>query len=125
MRWQLSFLYFEATDNGDDTTTWEAMASVRPAQVAAVWAEVAQVLADVHRRFPQGPHELDEGGDWDMLLTVQHDSDAPAPVDWSPGTGQVVAPPPCTHCRWVCVVLTLACSPAVARVLQTWLAVQE
>ena len=40
----LQFLLFEHSEGGDDTGLFEAMAAVRPAQAAAVEAEIAAVL---------------------------------------------------------------------------------
>ena len=61
----LHYLIFEASEDGQDTGTWEAIASVRAAQLPAVQAEVQVVLdaAETHSPGPRGP--LDEGGTWD------------------------------------------------------------
>ena len=71
----LQYLLFDASNDGADTGTWEAMASVRAADLPAVLAEVQQVLAaaERHRPGPRGP--LDEGGVWDTEQQVQTDSD--------------------------------------------------
>ncbi len=60
-----NYLIFDASDDGEGTGTWDAMASVRAAELPAVWAEVQAVLtwAEQHRPGPRGP--LDEGGTWD------------------------------------------------------------
>jgi hypothetical protein len=114
---KLAFLWFETTDNGDETHTLEAMASVRPAQVDALLGEVSQVLAWAHRQFPGGPQALDEGGDWDLLLQAQVNDSAPVDLPHRPTTGTVLwAPAPDTQ-GWVCVTLTLAVNRAFA---QAW-----
>jgi hypothetical protein len=61
----LHYLIFDASDDGEGTGSWEAMASVRAAQLEAVLAEVNTVLewAEAHAPGPRGP--LDEGGAWD------------------------------------------------------------
>lgn len=61
----LHYLIFDASDDGEGTGTWEAMASVRAADLPAVLAEVQQVLtwAETHNPGPRGA--LDEGGAWD------------------------------------------------------------
>ncbi len=74
----LNYLIFDASDDGDDgddTGTWEAMASVRAADLPAVLAEVQVVLcqAETDSPGPKGP--LDEGGVWDAELTQQADDD--------------------------------------------------
>lgn len=62
----LHYLIFDASDDGQDTGTWEAVASVRAHAVPALHAEVQAVLAWAHAHSPgpQGP--LDEGGVWDV-----------------------------------------------------------
>ncbi|MGE0099167.1 MAG: hypothetical protein AB7S86_12550 [Hydrogenophaga sp.] len=69
----LHYLIFDASDDGEGTGTWEAMASVRAAQLPEVLQEVRAVLAwaDGHSPGPRGP--LDEGGAWDAdrLVTVE------------------------------------------------------
>jgi len=71
----LNYLIFDASDNGEGTGTWDAMASVRAADVPAVKAEVKTVLdwAERHGPGPRGP--LDEGGTWDADQQVQADGD--------------------------------------------------
>lgn len=61
----LQYLLFDASDDGEGNGTWEAMASVRPADLPALRAEVQAVLrwAEHHSPGPRGP--LDEGGLWD------------------------------------------------------------
>lgn len=61
----LQYLIFDASDDGEGTGTWDAVASVRAADLPAVWAEVHAVLAwaQQHSPGPRGP--LDDGGTWD------------------------------------------------------------
>ena len=72
---QLQYLLFDTSDDGEGTGTWDAMASVRAADVPAVMAEVQAVLdwAERHSPGPRGP--LDEGGVWDADQQVQTDGD--------------------------------------------------
>ena len=67
----LNYLIFDASDDGEGTGTWEAMASVRAADVPAVLAEVQAVLdwAENHSPGPRGP--LDDGGTWDADQQLQ------------------------------------------------------
>ena len=67
------YLIFDASDDGEGTGTWDAMASVRAAELPAVLTEVQAVLdwAERHRPGPRGP--LDEGGAWDADQQVQTD----------------------------------------------------
>ncbi|WP_439520391.1 hypothetical protein [Hydrogenophaga sp.] len=71
----LQYLVFDASDDGESTGTWEAMASVRDAQLPEVMKEVQAVLlrAEAHAPGPRGP--LEEGGAWDADQSVQVDGD--------------------------------------------------
>lgn len=72
---QLQFLIFDASDDGEGTGTWEAMASVREHDVAALRAEVQAVLsaAQLDAPGPRGP--LDEGGAWDADEQISRDDE--------------------------------------------------
>lgn len=71
----LQYWNFEASDDGEGTGTWEAMASVLPGQLAAALDEAQAVLdwAEAHSPGPRGP--LDEGGRWDADLHQSPDGD--------------------------------------------------
>ncbi len=71
----LQYLIFDASDDGADTVTWEAMASVQADQLPQVLAEVQRVLdwAEAHRPGARGP--LDEGGAWDADVHTSDDGD--------------------------------------------------
>jgi hypothetical protein len=71
----LQFLIFDASDNGDDTGTWEAMASVRSADLPAVKAEVRAVLEAAERDSPGPRAALDDGGSWDADQQEQIDGE--------------------------------------------------
>jgi hypothetical protein len=61
----LQFLIFDASDDGEGTGTWEAMASVREADLPALRAEVEAVLQRTLNTEPGPRGPLDEGGVWD------------------------------------------------------------
>jgi hypothetical protein len=71
----LSYLIFDASDDGEGTGSWEAMASVRAADVAAVLAEVQTVLAAAQANAPGERGALDDGASWDAEEQVQSDGD--------------------------------------------------
>lgn len=110
---QLSWLDFETTDNGDGTQTLEAMASVPPAKVSDVLAEVTAVLAWAHRHLRDGPQPLDDGGQWDAWLQWQADDGVvqtlplPDPAHTRPagGAGAPHAFP--VDARWLTITLTM------------------
>ncbi len=72
---ELQFLIFDASDDGEGTGTWEAMASVRNPELPALMAEVQGVLACAlsNEPGPRGP--LDDGGAWDADEQVSRDGE--------------------------------------------------
>lgn len=71
----LNYLIFDAADDGEGTGSWEAVASVRRADLPAVMAEVETVLARAQREAPGPRGPLDEGGTWDADTQVHEDGD--------------------------------------------------
>lgn len=71
----LHYLIFDASDDGEGAGSWEAMASVRAADLPAALAEAQAVLAaaETHAPGPRGP--LDDGGAWDADLQQHTDGD--------------------------------------------------
>ncbi len=71
----LHYLIFDASDDGEGTGTWDAMAGVKAAHLPAVMKEVQTVLAwaEAHCPGPRGP--LEEGGAWDADQQVLTDGD--------------------------------------------------
>ena len=71
----MSYLIFDASDDGGGTGSWEAMASVRAPDVPAVLAEVQHVIdwAEAHAPGPRAP--LDDGGAWDADVHTRQDGD--------------------------------------------------
>lgn len=72
----MRFLDFDYSEDPQGGGTFDAMASVRPDQVAAVRAEMAQVLDWAHAAFPGLQASLEEGGEWDFDLQEQQDGAA-------------------------------------------------
>jgi hypothetical protein len=71
----ISYLIFDASDDGEGTGSWDAMASVRAAQLPQVLAEVQAVLAWAESSSPGPRGPLDEGGIWDTDQQVQTDGE--------------------------------------------------
>lgn len=71
----LHYLIFDASDDGEGTGSWEAMASVRAADLPAVLAEARAVLDAAGRSAPGPRGPLDEGGIWDASLDQRSDGD--------------------------------------------------
>ena len=74
----LSYLDFERTEDTDGAVTLDAMASVPPADLPAVRAEIDAVLGWLLSRFGDRQGPLDEGGAWDA--DVQQQPDGPGRV---------------------------------------------
>jgi hypothetical protein len=71
----LQYLTFDISDDGADTGTWDAMASVRADLLPAVLAEVQWVLDRAERSSPGPRGPLDEGGLWDADQQVLSEGD--------------------------------------------------
>lgn len=72
---EINYLIFDASDDGEGTGSWDAMASVRTAQLPQVLAEVQAVLAWAESNSPGPRAPLDEGGIWDVDHQVQIDGE--------------------------------------------------
>ena len=89
----LNLLDFETSDDGEGHLTLDAMASVRPDHLPALHAEVVQVLAWLHRRFPDGPGPLDEGAPWDADLRASTERSTRERLRYEPSTRRLVSEP--------------------------------
>jgi hypothetical protein len=89
----LHLLDFETSDDGEGHLTLDAMASVRPEHLSALHAEVAQVLAWLHRRFPDGPGPLDEGAPWDADLRASTERSTRERLRYEPSTRRLLSEP--------------------------------
>lgn len=69
----LNYLDFDYSEDEQGNGTFDAMASTAAAQVAAVRAEIAQVLDWAYATFPGMRAPLDEGGEWDYNLEGQQE----------------------------------------------------
>jgi len=73
----LQFLDFDYSDDGQGGGSFDAMASVRQAQLAEVRAEIAEVLEWAAIAFAGQRAPLDEGGAWDVDLQERTDGASP------------------------------------------------
>lgn len=67
----MQYLDFDTSEDEHGYASLEAMASVPAPQVAAVQAEIQQVLDWAHAAFPGMQAPLDEGGEWDFQVQQQ------------------------------------------------------
>lgn len=70
MNTALDYLDFEYSEDDHGQGTFDAMASVLPAHVSALHAELTQVLAWACNTFGPDSGPLDEGCDWDYDLQL-------------------------------------------------------
>ncbi|NMM76122.1 hypothetical protein B2J86_12480 [Acidovorax sp. SRB_14] len=89
----LRYLDFDYSEDGEGTGTWDAMASVLPAQLNDLLAEVAQVLDWAHRDFAGQRGPIEEGADWDYDLQCVQEVVTPQELSYDEATRQITA-----HC---------------------------
>jgi hypothetical protein len=73
----LQFLEFDFSEDPEGGGTFDAMASVRQAQLAEVRAEIAEVLEWAESAFAGQRAPLEEGGEWDADLQAHTDAASP------------------------------------------------
>ncbi len=87
----LNYLDFDYCEDEQGWGTFDAVASTLAAQVAAVQAEIIQVLNWAHTAFPNAQAPLDDGGEWDFNLQGQQEWTAHEALHYHPGTRQITA----------------------------------
>ena len=87
----LSYLDFDYCEDEQGWGTFDAVASTLAPQVAAVQAEIAQVLDWAHTAFPNLRAPLDEGGEWDFNLQGQQEWSAHEVLHYNPQTHQFIS----------------------------------
>jgi hypothetical protein len=73
----LQFLEFDYSEDPAGGGTLDAMASVRPAQLAAVRADIAEVLNWAEATFPGQRGPLEDGGEWDADVQERVEATSP------------------------------------------------
>ena len=84
---ELQYLLFDASDEESGRASFDAMASVAPARVPALLAEVGAVLRWAHATF--GPPSGDEG-EWDFALQAQAEPGPALDIRFDPASGEVL-----------------------------------
>ena len=95
MPMSLNYLDFDYSESGDDDTafgTFDALASVGPAQVAAVHAEISEVLGWAHAAFGE-PGPVADGFDWDCDLQALREYSVADLLRYDPGRQSLVFEP--------------------------------
>ncbi|SEB22999.1 hypothetical protein [Variovorax sp. YR216] len=71
----LDYLDFDYSEDTEGVGVFDAMATVRPEQIAAVHAEVEKVLGWANGVFAGRRGPVEDGGDWDYdLQELQEDA---------------------------------------------------
>ena len=89
----LHYLDFDYSEDAEGTGTFDAMASVLPAQLPALQAEIAQVLAWAHHDFPGACAALEDGGMWQYDLQGVQEASTPLSLTFDPAQDRLHATP--------------------------------
>ncbi len=81
----LHYLDFDYSEDAEGTGTFDAMASVAPAQVAALYAEVSELLRWAHAQFPGACGAQEDGGDWQYDLRGALEHTTPLSMEYDAG----------------------------------------
>jgi hypothetical protein len=81
----LQYLDFDYSEDEFGHGGFEAMASVSPARLPALHAEIAQVLDWAFETFADQRAPLEEGGEWDYLLDGQQEWSVPMTLVYDEG----------------------------------------
>lgn len=86
----LNYLIFDHSEDGEGGGNFDAMASVGFDRVAAVQAELLEVLCWAQAEFAHGPGPLEEGFDWDHDLHSQQELTISQALSFDGSTGQLL-----------------------------------
>ena len=108
---KLHYLEFDFSEDAQGHGSFDAMASVVPAQLPALQAEVLRVLAWAHRDFPGERGGLDDGGDWDYELQGIQETATTLDVAYDPAAASLIIVPGATGVPRTTLSLTLTGTP--------------
>lgn len=110
----LTYLHFDASDNTDGLSTFDAMASVLPRDLPALQAEIARVLAWAHRQHADGPGPADDGHLWDYDLQASRERSTLDRWRYDAASGRFDIDTGTTEVLRHTLTLTLSAHPALA-----------
>jgi len=108
---QLHYLDFDFSDEDSGRGSFDAMASVHPARLPALLAEISAVLGWAGQAFGAAGALQDEG-EWDYELQGIAEPDTPLKVAYDEGRGEVSLTPAAVGAALTTLTLTLSGSPA-------------
>lgn len=85
----LQYLDFDYSEDANGLGTFDAMAHVGPSQVAALYAEVTQVLDWAHAQFPARPGPDEDDAEWQYDLQASQETSTPLTLRFDAETGQL------------------------------------
>jgi hypothetical protein len=77
----LAFLDFDCSEDEDGNVSFDALASVAPAQLTALQAELARVLDWANDEFADDRGPLDDGGSWDHAISAVSEVSTPVALE--------------------------------------------
>jgi len=87
----LNYLDFDYSEDADGVGTFDAMASVSPAQIPALHAEIGALLAWAHQHWPDACGALEDGGEWHYDLQGVQEVSTPLVLTFDDTAGQLRA----------------------------------
>lgn len=85
----LRYLDFDFSEDAEGTGSFDAMASVVPAQVPALEAEISAVLAWAHRHWPDACGPAEDGGAWQYDLQGAQEVRTPLVLEFDAASSQL------------------------------------
>lgn len=85
----LRYLDFDFSEDAEGTGTFDAMASVSPAQLATLQAEISTVLAWAHQHWPDACGPAEDGGAWQYDLQGVQEISTPLVLEFDAACGQL------------------------------------
>lgn len=85
----LDYLDFDYSEDADGVGTFDAMASVSPAQISVLYAEIAALLAWAYAQFPDACGPQEDGGEWQYDLQGVQEISTPLTLEYEQGANSI------------------------------------
>ena len=115
---QLQYLDFDYSEDADGTGSFDAMASVLPAQLSALQREITEVLAWAHGQFPDACGPTEDGGMWHYDLQGTEEVSTPLALEFDPATKRMHTQPGTPTSPRTTLTLTLSGNAMFCAALQ-------
>lgn len=114
----LNYLDFDYSEDAEGVGTFDAMASVSPAQVPALHAEISAVLAWAHQHWPDACGPSEDGGEWQYDLQGVQEVSTPLVLAFDGATGPLRAASGSPAPTRTTITLTVSGTPAFCSALR-------